>query len=238
MKVAVAIYDQDTQRVLCGLESYYCFEENTENKKQLYDLEYCNEEQAIERAIMLSTHFNREIHYTQFYQQRTHFSCLTTNSHWGIVKGNGYQGEDAITALQREIQEEVGIILHPARFHQINMTLKIPTTMFLCPVTTNEVTHIREYLKERDKRHCGELFHLAFRDLTLMEHMNYITRKICQWITKHNVYSVTHTYPIEYSPLLDVIPHVQEYTAALVIEPPFVWGAKRQSLLPLPKVVE
>lgn len=241
MKVAAVLYDPSTQEVLCGLESYYCFEES-ENKvenQRLFELEFDTEEHAIQHAIRLSELYQREIRYSEFENKRTHYCCLTTNSHMGIIKGNGNKDEKPIDAIQREISEEVGIIIPLERLRD-TLTLshiKLYTTVYLVPCSNEERQQIEIQIEERRKRHCGELFHMAFRNLLTVTHpMNYITRMVYQWIKKHQLpcFKKHDTFPITYVPLLPITYPDKKYDISFLHEPPFVWGKKRKSLLPIP----
>lgn len=247
MKVAAVLYVPDTQEVLCGLESYYCFEEsdNIVENQRLHQYEYDTEEHAIQHAIRLSNLFQREIRYSEFQNSRTHFCCLTTNSHMGIIKGSSIDNETAVTAIQREISEEVGIIIPEER---LQSTLSLPnvklyTTIYMIPLTNIEKTEIERQIEERKKRHCGELFHMQFRILPDITHpMNYITRMVCQWLQKNKLDDYTTkqvSFPIRYTPLLPFDNQQnQYYDISFLPEQPFVWGKKRISLLPLPMQLE
>lgn len=248
MKVAALLYDPVTQHVLCGLESYYCFEEsdNVMENHKLHMLEYDTEEHAIQHAIHLSNLYQREIRYSEFQEHRTHYCCLTTNSHMGIIKGNGNPGEKPIHAIQREISEEVGVIIPEERLHD-TLTLshvRLYTTIYLVPCSIEERQTIEIHIEARRKRHCGELFHMAFRNLLSVTHpMNYITRMVYQWIKKHHLptFKKHYDYPITYVPLLPFPTGKdteKEYEISFLEEPPFVWGKKRKSLLPLPLLLE
>jgi hypothetical protein len=236
MKVAVVIYEVETNLVLCGLESYYCFEESEDSEytERLHKLEYCSELDAIKNAIYLSKLYDIEIRYTQFLNNRTHYSCLTSNSHWGIVKGNGYKSEEPLLALKREIYEEVGINVPQERFIPLKLSLRIPTYVYLLPITSNEKDMITNHIEELRQHHSGELFQLGFRHLNKLKNMNYITRRICEWMLVNKLPNLMNHAEIKYSPLIPISTENDNYSISYINEPPFKWGKKRYSILPLP----
>lgn len=243
MKVAALLYESDSLKMLCGLESYYCYEESIypENNNYLHSLEFCSEEKAIHTAITLSKYFDIEIRYTEFNKEgRTHFCCLTSNSHLGIIKGNVEPNEEPIIAMQREIYEEVGINVPLSRLVSCGF-LQRRTIMYLVPLSSNEVVDINNRILERKKRHCGEIFNLEFRDLGKSSiPMNQITRKVSQWLIGKKLPTLNeHVEPITMTNLspftsVDNSDDTETYKYYYINEPPFVWNKIRYSLLPFP----
>lgn len=236
MKVAAIIYHEQTHHVLCGFESYYCYEEsdNMIETNRIRELEICSEMEASQRAINLSKLYQREIRYGSFYKNRTHYCCLTTNSHLGIIKGNSYTDEDPMTAIRREIEEEVGIIVNPERLQKINfIKLQIETTVFLLPVTHNESVNIILHINKLRKQHCGELFDIKFRDVDKIEYCNFITKQVKKWIKRTRLPTNTSTSLLHFTKLLDTHTTIDQenYLYSRIKEPPFVWRQKRYSLL-------
>lgn len=241
MKVAAIIYDPTTQEILCGLESYYCFEDSDDPIEQarLLKLETCSEPQAMNYAIELSRRHNIEIRYAEFQYGRTHFCCLTTNSHLGIIKGNSYYQEDFTIAVCREVYEEVGLIVPINRWDtsiQLHHPFR-PSRLFFLAVTPEERINIEIHIEERRKRHCGELFQIAFRNLqTTNLPMNHVTRRIVEWLGKNTLPPVSSELllPFIYSSLLPIFHEDVTYSNERIEEPPFIWGKRRTSLIPLP----
>ena len=231
------IYCHETRDILCGYESFYCFEasDDPEKSERLDILEHCTEAQAVRTAIDLSKEYRREIRYAEFQQGRTHFCMLTTNSHVGVIKGNAYVDEEPIHALQREVYEEIGILLSYDRL--IHFPFVHGMHVYFVPVTLPETTIITQHLADRAARHCGELFHVAFRNLCLIqEPMNHITRRLAEWLTINELPGLLqeHPTPFTLSPLLpleerDLVPI--DYRPDVLYEPTFVWGRRRHSLL-------
>ena len=251
MKVAVLLLDIKKHRILTGIESYYCFEESAIGKnKLLHKWEYCSEEEAVERAKWLSKHFQIKINYSEFENKRTHYCCLTSNSHIGIIKGSVNPKEEPIHAIQREILEEVGIIIPFERFTK-SIYSRQRTILYIVSLVQPEVEMISYYCELRDKNHCGELFSISFRTIEEMElfrmPMNNITKiscnllhHDCNWpnLTQETI-SLIEKYPISISKIInnDDPSYVdKEYKYSFIKESPFVWNKTRYSLLPLPPV--
>ena len=240
MKVAVILYHELTHHVLCGVESYYCFEEssNRDESRLIRYLETCSEMEASRRAMHLSRLYQMEIRYVSFYRQRTHYCCLTSNSHLGIIKGNVNRGEDLVSAIQREVQEEVGILLPADRLqHTIPLSRQPkPTSVFLVPVTHAESIAILEHAEALRQRHYGEIFNVGFRDLQDTDHTcNYITNQVRKWMKSQdgNLPKVVKGSPLSYTTLLPLIQDTPiPYVYSYIEEPPFRWGAQRPSLIP------
>lgn len=241
MKVVALVYNEETWRVLSGFESYYCFEKSGDvYYNSLIDrIETCNEEEAIWRSIMLSKLFGIEIRYTEFINHRTHYSCMTTNSHLGLIKGNVDKGELPEDAMIRELYEEVGIIIPKERLilHRLPSSVRVrQMVFFMIPVTFDEEQQIMNQVEERRKRHCGELFKIGFRDLVNdSSQKNQITSRVSDWLSKIKYLPRANTvYPIKMGKLLPVMTDETMYPESYIIEPPFVWNQVRFSLLPLP----
>jgi 8-oxo-dGTP pyrophosphatase MutT (NUDIX family) len=239
MKVSALLYESSSLNFLCGLESYYCFEDSIypNENKYLHSLEFCSENKAINTSIKLSDYFDIEIRYTEFNKEgRTHFCCLTSNSHLGIIKGNVEPHEEPIVAMQREIKEEVGINVPLSRLISYGF-LQRRTILYLVPLSQKEIIDIKERIEERKKRHCGEIFQLDFRTLDESTHnMNQITRKVQEWLKEKHLPILTEPYEsITMDPLLPLTVLSKEtYNYNYIEEEPFVWNKIRYSLLPIP----
>jgi len=164
---------------------------------------------------------------------------MTTNSQLGIIKGNAYHQEESIDAINREVYEEVGLIVPKERW---NTLISIPhplrpSRIYFLAVTPEERLAIETHIEERRKRHCGELFQIGFRDLRTTDlPMNHLTRRICEWLMKQILPGLEDipTQTLTFSPLIDIDHKELTYTIDRIEEPPFVWGKKRRSLLPIP----
>ena len=239
MKVAIVIYNEINKHILCGFESYYCFEEDSDDKDLIKKWEICSEKEASKRAIYLSMLYNIEIRYVAFYKKRTHFCCKTSNSHLGIIKGNMFQDEDSITAVRREVEEEVGIKIPLSRLqYRIHIPNQPkPTSIFLLPVTMIESIDIINHVNERKKRHYGEIFDVHFRDMFYnKDKKNYITKQISTWIKTNPLpYVDKDAEPLSFESLVQLNTYTEpNYQYSHIIEPSFVWGKIRPSLIPLP----
>lgn len=238
MKVAIVVYHEHTRHVLCGYESYYCYEEAEDNSEQLRDLEMCSEPLAIQRATYLSSLYEVEVRYVPFVNHRTHYCCQTSNSHLGIIKGNVNLNEDTVTAIRRELEEEVGIIVQADRLTQcIHLSRQPrPTKIFLLPVSNDESIAIMHHVHELRKRHYGEMFNIAFRELVEGYPYNFITKQLSKWVLYNTLPCIkTPVSPLQFTPLLPLTTYEERtYEHDFIHEPPFVWGATRSSLLPLP----
>jgi len=244
-KVVVLVYykDNDTLRILTGMESYYCFEESNDAlyNQRLCQFETCTPEEASSRAKELSERFQRTIQYGDFINNRTHFCCLTSNSHLGVIKGDVFENERFIHAIQRELREETGLIVPDSRFlHRDVPFSHHHTTIYFVPIRQSELYDMENYFTRRKNNHCGELFDLAFRDLlNEKEEMNHITRCVVTWLCKNPTFPECNecnesTHLIE-DIHFEVIPDGEPaiiYDAPRIIEPPFKRGVRRYSLLP------
>jgi hypothetical protein len=238
-KVVALFYDQhQTTQILTGMESYYCFEEgvDAEYNERLRQLEVCSPEEASHRARWLSHRHQRTIHYGDFIHHRTHFCCLTTNSHIGLIKGDVFPDEPYPVAIQREIREETGLMVPLSRIISLD---SVPfshyrVSYFCIPLTSEEIQDILHYFEQRQRSHCGELFQLAFRHLPYVhEPMNHVTRLVSQWLHTHpSLPLLSDTAPIQFQPIPPGPPAVY-YNTAPIIEPVFRRGVQRHSLLPL-----
>ena len=237
-KVVVLLYykDKETLRILTGIESYYCFEESHDlvYNERLRHFETCSSNEASMRAKELSERFQRTIQYGDFINNRTHFSCLTTNSHLGVIKGDVFENESFIHAIQRELREETGLIVPESRF----LIKDVPfshhhTTIYFAPVSQIELYSIENYITIRKNSHCGELFDLAFRDLLCInDEMNHITRCIVTWLRTQPVFPELDTIDsVEFESVVNSEPSIV-YNTPRIIEPPFKRGVMRYSLLP------
>ncbi len=238
-KVVALFYDQTRMtHILTGIESYYCFEEgaDADYNERLRQLEVCSPEEASERARWLSHHHQRTIQYGDFIHHRTHFCCLTTNSHIGLIKGDVFPDEPYPVAIQREIREETGLRVPLSRIIPLEL---IPfahyrVSYFGIPLTSEEIQNILHYFEQRQRSHCGELFQLEFRHLPFVnEPMNHVTRLVSQWLQSHPpLPRIRDNTPIQFEPTPSAPPTVQ-YNTARIIEPVFRRGVQRHSLLPL-----
>ena len=242
MKVAAVIYHPSSRKILTGVESFYCFEEtNPHDIDIIRKMETCSEQEAIHTAIELSNTFQLEIRYSEFQSSRTHFCCLSSNSHMGIIKGNVDRCETLEHAIIREIEEEVGLIVPESRLIPNKIITIKNTNLFFIPIDTMELKMINRHIKERKKRHCGEIFRLGFRNL-LSDYkypLNQITRSVKKWLETnpempdpvcHDTLSLTSLLPIETKV-------IQPYLYSYIKEPSFVWNRTRKSLLPLPELI-
>jgi 8-oxo-dGTP pyrophosphatase MutT (NUDIX family) len=237
MRVAAVIYDISSGSILIGKESYYCFEksDNPIEQARLDMIEECTESEAINYAIQFSILFQTEIRYSEFEHGKTHFVCQTNNSHWGIVKGHGEPHETPLEAISRETYEEVGLIVPHERWNRLILPhIHRPTHTFCLMITKEERKQIEHHIEERKRRHCGELFDLAFRNIfTLRNPINHITRHLRSWMFDHSLsFRATHI-PLSFSPLLNFVPHEIYYQYDYIKEPEFVWGKRRFSILPI-----
>jgi ADP-ribose pyrophosphatase YjhB (NUDIX family) len=255
-KVVVLVYyndkENETVRILTGMESYYCFEESNDAiyNERLRQFETCTPEEASTRAKELSERFQRTIQYGDFINNRTHFCCLTTNSHLGVIKGDVFENERFIHAIQRELREETGLIVPESRFLQRDVPFSHHhTSIYFVPLRESELYSIENYFTRRKNNHCGELFDLAFRDLLKeKEEMNHITRCAVAWMGRNptfpecneckecNECNECNECPhlikdIHFEDIRDADP-AKSYDAPRIIEPPFKRGVKRYSLLP------
>ena len=238
-KVVALFYDQHHRtHLLTGLESYYCFEEGVDPdyNERLRQLEMCTPEEASQRARQLSHQHQRTIQYGDFIQHRTHFCCLTTNSHIGLIKGDVFPNEPYPNAMQREIREETGLRVPLSRFIPLE---SIPfdhyrVSYFGVPLIHEEVVAILHYSESRQRSHCGELFQLAFRHLpTVIEPMNHVTRLVSHWMETHPHLPLRmDSAPIQFDPIPEAPPLIH-YPAPRIREPVFRRGVQRYSLLPL-----
>ena len=233
--VALIYYISNHQvRVLTGVESYYCFEESFDSSYNnvLTELETCSPQKASQIAIYLSEKHQRRIQYGDFINNRTHFCCLTSNSHLGLIKGDVFPNELYTKAIQREIREETGIVFPESRFLDMDQNFNARTSLFLVPVNLDEVESIKRYLLTRHNSHCGELFYIDFRELVHYK-MNHITRVVSEWLADFPILpTVANVEPISFEPVPESVV-CKEYHSVPIEEPPFKRGVQRYSLLPL-----
>lgn len=238
-KVVVLLYykDKESVRILTGMESYYCFEESNDifYNERLRQFETCSPQEASSRAKELSEQFQRTIQYGSFINNRTHFCCLTTNSHLGVIKGDVFENERFIHAAQRELREETGLIIPESRFLQRDVPFSHHhTSIYFVPINQTELNNMENYFTSRKNNHCGELFDLAFRDLlNEQEEMNHITRCLLAWLRKTPTFPELNqlTEDINFETIDEANPAIT-YDTPRIIEPPFKRGVMRYSLLP------
>ena len=238
-KVVALFYDEHCMtHILTGIESYYCFEEgaDADYNERLRQLEVCSPEEASQRARWLSHHHQRTIQYGDFIHHRTHFCCLTTNSHIGLIKGDVFPDEPYPIAIQREIREETGLKVPLSRIVSLDSLpfAHYRVSYFCIPLTSEEIQNILHYFEQRQRSHCGELFQLAFRHLSYVnEPMNHVTRLVSQWLQSYpSLPRIIDTTPIEFEPTPSAPPVIQ-YNTPRIVEPLFRRGVQRHSLLPL-----
>ncbi len=238
MKVAAVIYDIENNEILSGIESYYCFEEDYYNQKEFIEInkwEKGTEKEYIDRSIYLSQYYKRRIQYTEA-SSRTHFCCITVNSHMGIIKGNVNDNETLIDAIKREIQEETGLIIDESRMMKNNI-YNCNTHIYLIPVSKEEKLEINQYLIERDKQHKGELFNVQFRSSNdlMNSKCNYVTDVCINWFKKNKFPTIDNDNKISYEDIIHSnYIEKNNFKIEPLYEPPFVWGKKRRSLLKIP----
>ncbi len=261
MKVAVLLLDSLQKKILTGIESFYCFEESKYDEKynQLLDqLEHCTHHEATQFAKKLSDHFQINIHYSEFENNRTHFCCLTSNSHIGVIKGSVNQNEDPLHAIQREISEEVGVIIPYERLIKSSYS-KRRTILYIVSLLPTEISLILKHIVKRNRQHCGELFHLSFRSINELTNnrlpMNNITKFCCELLSFDEEWPKFDPQTIQSNEIVETVPldHNDEefedeeyedeikkkyYKHTFIKEAPFVWNKTRHSLLPLPSFVK
>lgn len=180
-----------TVRFLTGLESRYCYEEKRADDRYNRQIRAFQtfrgtleeaKRQARRRALALSDLFNINIHYSQLKTQKsnewqTEFRYLTTTSSLGFIKGTIEPGETPLLTIQREIREEVGIIVHPNRLSFTPSKID-GVALFLLPITSTEVEWIQQRVIQRDASHTGELFEVAFRSVEELIRADYFQRRV------------------------------------------------------------
>ena len=192
MSSAVIIYynENNTIKILTGIESYYCYEDKTDdpiyNELLLNWQTPSSREEASMRAYQLSMYYKTRIQYTLPDKDNIiHYSCITNQSKIGIIKGGIEKNEDSLETIQREVKEEIGVIIPSNRF--IKAPLHIPrTTIYLLPINYKEMKWIEYRIKERQEQLVGEIFNLEFRTIYEIKKSDYKMNSVTSFMCSHS----------------------------------------------------
>lgn len=224
--------------LLTGIESYYCYEDNTNDEyyqKRLVSWESPKtDEEAAFRAFLLASQCNNHIQYTlPDKNNRVHFCCVTSLSKIGVMKGGMEHNETPIQTIQREIIEEIGMLFPKDRFFRTSFTIP-RTTCYWVPVSEEESIMIEKRIKERKEQLRGEVFDIAFRTIDSIKEMNYELNSVSKRIIKEINYTHLPKLPeYQHSDIHPSSPRkTQTYPSYCItpVEDNWVWGTPRTSL--------
>jgi 8-oxo-dGTP pyrophosphatase MutT (NUDIX family) len=157
-----------------------------------------------------------------------------------LIKGNVHPRETLEHAIQSEIREETGIIFSESRLQRLPCKM-YHTHMFVVSVSSLERQAIEAHIRERERRHKGELFHVGFYNPSQIDRTrcNHVTQTVLKsYVIEPVVIEPGKEDGIDFEDLLesaetDTDPKPTPMYDPLY-EPPFVWGKPRVSLLRIP----
>ena len=190
-------------------------------------------EEAARRAHQLSVHYQTPIQFSPPNKEgRVRFCCVTQYSKIGLIKGSVERNEKPLETIQREILEEIGIIIPEHRF--IPTPYHMPRmSIFWVPVTKKEVNWMERRIKERSEQLMGEVFDVRFRTMeeirTTSFSMNSVTKYICNHIQP---YRWPHPKTeFDFRPSSPRHTQSHEPMPLIPLQDPWQFGTIRESLL-------
>ena len=167
-----------------------------------------------------------------------------------MIKGNVHPRETLEHAIQREIREETGVIFSESRVQRLPCKM-YHTHMFVVSVSALERKAIEAHIKERERRHKGELFHVGFYNPSQIDRTrcNHVTQTVLKSYVREPVHeqvgvnvrdegkSEGKYEGLDFEDLLETDTDTDAdptITYDPLYEPPFVWGKPRVSLLRIP----
>lgn len=239
MSAAVMMYYRSNGviRILSGIESYYCFETPTsvEEQEQLLDWERpSSREEAAERAMVLAQHYGTHIQYSPpDASKRIHYCCVTQKSKMGVIKGSIEDGEEPLATIQREMQEEIGLMVPSHRL--IPSGFRIPRmTTFWMPISQKEVNWIELRINERREQLIGEVFDVAFRTVDEIKSSGFALNSVTRFLLSHLPNRLP--FPLKEFDLRPTSPRRSRTYPIQPVRPlfdPWEWGTQRSSLFPI-----
>lgn len=222
-------------QLLTGIESYYCYESTMDPlyNQKLIELETPPSlEEAANRATQLAKEHQTHVQYTPpDEQRRIHFCCVTDQSKIGIIKGGVKDNEDPLQTIQRELMEEVGILLPIHRF--LPTPFYLPrTTCYWVPVHPHEAHWMMYRIQQRKEQLVGEVFDLQFRSLDQIRQSTFYLNSVSRYVIQHIPYMELPFPPTENDMYVSSPRHTKAYPAQIIrpIQDSWRWGMERKSL--------